>query len=282
MAEKTKKKKKFSFIRLIFKILFWLILLLIVALMCIYYYLGTIVREGVNRYVPPVTGTTASVGSVNLALLKGEIEIKELQIGNPEGFSSNDIINLERIYVTFEPKSVFTDKIIIKSVLISGTKVSAEMKNLYSLDSNISVLQDNINKYLKADAAEQKAEEKKKDIKKSNEKKVIIKDLKIKDTSLSLGVSGQTVTLPLPDIHKTGIGENKKGRSMAEIFADILNMISLESVKGLATAVSDLAKKGWDGAKGVISDGADAVTGAAKSVSEGAKNTFKSIKGMFE
>ncbi|MBO5997285.1 MAG: AsmA family protein [Alphaproteobacteria bacterium] len=268
MAEK--KKKKFSFIRLILKSLLWLLLILIVAVLCIYYYLGAIVKEGVNRYVPPITGTTASVGSVDLSLLKGQIEIKDLKIGNPKGYSDNNIFEVGKVLVTFQPKTVLTDKIIINSVLISGTKVSAEMKNLYSLDSNVSDLQNNINKYLGAPAETKEPE--KKD---SAGKKVVIKDLKIKGSSISLGAHGKTITLPMPDIHQKGIGENKKGKSMAQIFADILNMISLESVKGLATAVKDLAKGGLETTKGLISDGAGAVTDKAKSVTDGIKGIFK-------
>ena len=236
--------------------------------------MGSIVREGINRYVPPITGTTASVQSVDLSLLSGQIEIKNLKIGNPKGFSDNNIFELGSVLVSFEPKTVLTDKIIIKSVLISGTKVSAELKNLYSLDSNVSALQNNINKYLGTDTSKAK-NNKKDEAKDDGGKKVVIKDLKIKDTSLSLGVSGQTVTLPLPDIHKKGIGEDKKEKSMAQIFADILNMISLESVKGLGTAASDLAKKGWKGTKDVISGGAGAVTDTAKSVKDSIKGIFK-------
>ena len=265
-------KKKFSFIRFIVKALLWLLLILIVALVCVYYYLGAIVKEGVNRYVPPITGTTASVGSVDLSLLKGQIEIKKLQIGNPKGFSDNNIFEVGKVLVSFEPKTVLTDKIIIKSVVISGTKVSAELKNLYSLDSNVSALQNNINKYL---GITSKAKDAKKDDIDKDGKKVVIKDLKINDTSLSLGASGQTVTLPLPDIHKKGIGENKKEKSIAQVFADILNMISLESVKGVGSAAVDLTKKGWKGTKDAISGGTDAVSGAAKSVSDGIKGIFK-------
>ena len=56
-------KKLFRFI---FKCLFWLLILLILAIVGVYYYLGTIVKEGINRYVPPITGTTASVEDVDL------------------------------------------------------------------------------------------------------------------------------------------------------------------------------------------------------------------------
>jgi len=220
MSEKP--KKKFSFIRFIFKALLWLILLLIIAVIAIYYYLGAIVKEGINRYVPPITGTTASVGSVDLSLLQGQIEIKDLKIGNPKGYSSNDIFSLGRVRVVFDPQSVLTDKIIIKSVAISGTQVSAEMKNLYSLDNNVSALQDNINKYIGVDQKKADTSSKQETASaQSDGKKVIVKDLTVANTSLSLGVSGHTITLPLPDIHKTGIGEDKKDQSIAETIADI-------------------------------------------------------------
>lgn len=148
--QKTKKspKKKFSFFRFIIKTVLWLILLLIIALVAGYFYLGTIVKEVVTRYVPPITGTTAVVEHVDLSLHKGLVEIRQLKIGNPKGFSDNSIFELGGIKVAFQPKSVLTDKIIINSVIIDGTKVSAELKNLYSLDSNVSALQQNINDYL--------------------------------------------------------------------------------------------------------------------------------------
>jgi len=59
-------------------------------------------------------------------------------------------------------------------------------------------------------------------------------------------------------------------------------MISLESVKGVGTAISDLGKQGWKGAKDLVKGSASAVTDTAKSVSDGAKNTVNSIKGMFK
>ena len=272
-------KKLFRFI---FKTLFWLLLLLILAVVVVYYYLGTIVREGVNRYVPPITGTTASVENVDVSLFKGRIEIKNLQIGNPKGFSSNDIFKLGNVQVLFDPKTLLEDKIVIKSVAISGTKVSAEMKNLYSLDSNVSALQANINNYLGTGKSKEKAPAEQEAATQSGGKTVVIKDLKIAGSSLSLGVSGQTVTIDLPDIHRTGIGEGKKDKSLVEIFADILNMISVEAVKGVATAVSDLAKQGWKGAQDLVKGSAGAVTDTAKSVTDGAKNTVDGIKGLFK
>lgn len=273
-----KEKKKFSPIRFIFKAVLWLIVLLLILLGVGYYYLGSIVKEAINRYVPEVTGTTAVVEHVDLSLLKGHVEIRGLKIGNPKGYSSNNIFELGKIEVVFLPKSVLTDKIIVNSVLIDGTKVSAELKNLYSLDNNVSALQKNVENYLgvsdKKDAP-QKTETKQTQPKKSAGKKVIVKDLKINNTEVSVGFSGHTVTIPLPNIHKTGIGEEKKEKTIGEIIADILDIISVESIKAVASGAKDLAKQGLKDAKDLISSG-------TSSVKENAQNALDGIKGLFK
>ena len=90
------------------------------------------------------------------------------------------------------------------------------------------------------------------------------------------------MTLPLPNIHKTGIGEEKKAKTVGEIFADILNLISVESVKAVSTAATDLAKQGIKGAKDLISSGANSLKDGAKSISDTTKNTVKGLKGLFK
>ena len=142
------RKKKFSWIRFLIKCLAWLIVLITVALIGIYLYLGEIVREVISREVPPITQTTASVDKVDLSLLKGNIEVINLKIGNPKGFSSNNIFELGQIRITFHPKTFLDDTIIIDSVMIDGTAISAELKSLTNPESNISVLQQNIASYL--------------------------------------------------------------------------------------------------------------------------------------
>ena len=289
--QKTEKspKKKFSFFRFIIKAILWLLLLLVIALVALYFYLGTIVKEIVTRYVPPITGTTAVVEHVDLSLHKGLVEIRGLKIGNPKGYSDNNIFELGGIKVTFQPKSVLTDKIIIDSIIISGTKVSAELKNLYSLDSNVGTLQQNINDYLGPSNKKTKKKAEKpqaKDQKSSGGKKVVIKDLQINDTILSLGASGKTVSLPLPNIQQKNIGEAKKEKSVGEIIADILNLLSWESVKGVANAAKDLAKQGvqfaTDLAKQGIQGATDLVSSGTNAITDGAKGTIDGIKGLFK
>lgn len=272
------KKKKTSWLKRIVKCVLGLVVIAVLVLAGIYYYLGDIVKYGIGRFVPEMTQTTASVDKVDVSLLNGRVEVVGLKIGNPRGFSDQNIFELGRVLVLFEPRSILSDKILVKQVKITGTAVSAELKNLYSLDSNVSALQQNINAYLgggKSSAKADKSAAQKSTAQSSGGKKVIIKDLTIADSRLSVGVGGKTAAIPLPDIHKTGIGEEKKGKTVGEAVADILNMVSAESVKAMARAVADLAKQGVAGAEKLLSTGLD-------SLSDSAKGTIGGIKGLLK
>ena len=173
--------------------------------------------------------------------------------------------------------------------MIDGTKVSAELKNLYSLDNNVSALQKNVENYLdvsdKKDAP-QKTETKQTQPKKSAGKTVIVKDLKINNTEVSVGFSGHTVAIPLPNIHKTGIGEEKKEKTIGEIIADILDIISVESIKAVATGAKDLAKDIASGAKDLakqgLKDAKDILSSGSEAVKGNAKKALQDIKGLFK
>ncbi|MBQ7413765.1 MAG: hypothetical protein IJV07_05820 [Alphaproteobacteria bacterium] len=274
-------KKKFSILRFVLKALILLFFILIVALIAAYYYLGSIVKEAVTRFVPPITGTSAVVEHVDLSLLKGNVEIRGLKIGNPKGYSENNIFELGKIKVVFQPKTVLSDKIIIDSIVISGTKVSAELKNLYSLDSNIGAIKKNVESYLgnhsnKATAPAADKSKSKSDS--SPEKKVVVRDLLIEKSEVSVGAAGQTIGLLLPDIHQQGIGEGKQNKSIGDIIADILDSISIESVKAVAASAKDLAKQGVKQATDLVNTGTDAVKGSVNT----AKDTVNNIKGLFK
>jgi hypothetical protein len=266
-------------IKFILKCFMWMLIILTALVVGVYFFLGTIVEKAIINILPSITQTAANVDKVDLSLLSGRVEILGLKIGNPKGYSDNNIFELGKILVTFEPKSILTDKIVINSVEIVGTGVSAELKNLKSLDTNVSQLQKNIESYL--GSSEQKNILGKTTLETDEKtsggsgKKVIIKDLKINDTKASFGISGKTVTIPLPDIHKTGIGEGKENKSFAEIIADILNMISWESVKATGTAVKDLTKQGISEVKNMIQEGKE-------SLEEKTKSTIQGLKGIFQ
>lgn len=289
MSQKTKQKKKTGLIKRLLKIVMWLMIVLIAFVIGIYLSLGFIVKKAVSIAVPPITGTSAIVENVDISLLKGHIGIDGLKIGNPKGFAEENIFELGSITVDFDLKSVLTDKIVIKQIAIKNTKVDAEINK--SGDINLTQLQNNVNKYLGTDtkAPETKTQEKT-PTKSEGGKKVVIKKLNIDDTTITLGALGQTIDIPLPDIHKTNIGEDKKKQySLSETIGLILSYFTTDSLKAVINSGGELAKAGLANAKDALSSGADAakkagqatidsVKGIGSSVTDG----IKGLGGMFK
>ncbi len=271
------KHQKRSWIRGLFKGLFYLLLLCVILVIVAYIYAGEIVKKAISMAVPPVTQTTASVDGVDLSLLSGKIGVRGLTIGNPKGFSDNNIFELGDIAVTFDPKSVFTDKIVIHSVAITGTGISAEMNA--KGQTNVGVLNQNIQNYLgSSNGGSQPATT----TAKSKEaqgagKKVVIHDLKINDSKLTLGVAGQTMTLVLPNIHQTNIGEGKKSKTIPEMVATILSYFSSESVKAVLNSGNELMKQSLQNARGMLNSGKDAI----KQQADQAKGALDNLKNLF-
>ena len=113
-------------IKFILKCFMWMLIILTALVVGVYFFLGMIVEKAIINILPSITQTAANVDKVDLSLLSGRVEILGLKIGNPKGYSDNNIFELGKILVTFEPKSILTDKIVINSVEIVVTCVSSE------------------------------------------------------------------------------------------------------------------------------------------------------------
>ena len=266
-------------IKFILKTIFVLLVLLIVALVGVYYYAGDIIKKAVETYVPDITKTTAKLENVDISLLKGEVSLSGLEIGNPKGFKSPDIFSVKKIAVSFDPKSVLTDKIVINRILVDGTHVSAEAtyKN-GNISSNISTLKNNVDAFMKKSSSpksEPKAETKKETPAQSaSNKAVVIKDLQINNSALTLGFLNQTVNIPLPDIRQQNIGQKDKKTTIKDVAVMIFDMISIESMKATAKGVQDVLKQSTQ----AVIDNAKGLVDSAK---EDSKNLMNAVKNIF-
>lgn len=263
-------------IKFIFKTILTLFVLLILGLIGAYFYAGEIVKHAVETYVPQVTKTSAKLEGMDLSLMKGEILLTGLEIGNPAGFKAPDVFSVKKIYVNFDPKSVLTDKIIINKILIDGTHVSAEATYKEgTITSNLTTLQKNVEEFTGSSTPENKEPAKQQEAKKASgsSKSVVIKDLAINNSSLTLGFMNQTAEIPLPNINQKNIGEKGKKQSLQESVAYIFSLISVESIKATVAGVQDLLKKGAEEAL----KGATGIVDEATKTSEGLVNAVKNI-----
>ena len=76
-----------------------LVILVIVALIAIAAGIvasqsGTIIRHAVEEFGPEITGTKVVLSDVNVSILSGSASIKNLVIGNPQGFKSDSAVKV--------------------------------------------------------------------------------------------------------------------------------------------------------------------------------------------
>ena len=245
----------------------------ILAIVCVgaYYLtpsLETIVKQVVHKYGSQITGTEVNMQGFNLSLTNGEGSIKGLTVANPTNYKSPNLLDLGGVSVKVDLKSLASDTIVINEIKVDKPVLTYEMLSL--TQNNIKQLQVNIAKNTASaekieaqDAAQPSAGEDKdaKAEKKAAGKKVVIKLVTINEGELKAitSVAGQNnnISVKLPAIKLTGIGEAKNGESIAASISKILSKI-------LSTASQTVVNSQFGDLKGLAQENMDNVVSGVK------------------
>ena len=228
--------------KLILKIFAGIVFVFILTLSGVYMGRNTLIKHAVEKVGPKFTQTTVELGEVDFQPFQGHLMLKGLHIGNPEGFSDKELFSLGKITVDLLPKTVLSNKIIINQIAVDGVFASYEIANG---TNNIAVLQKNIVGEPKPADTTAAAPAPTKNEKSKPAKQVVIKDLTVKDAKVSASISGIGMTLPLPTIHMTDIGEEKPS-TFKEVLTSVMNVFSTETLNAIATATTEAVKSGAD------------------------------------
>ncbi|MBR4190127.1 MAG: hypothetical protein IKQ55_09235 [Kiritimatiellae bacterium] len=246
----------------------WFVVVLAVLAVATVVFLDRVVLHGFNTVVPKVLGVDASLGGARIHALKGYASLKELHIGNPEGFKTDGIFDLGEVTVDVDMASLGSDTIVIDSIKVAGAEVTYEQG---LTGNNIGALLDQLSKEEEIEEEEAEEEEKEEGEKKPA-KKVIIKKLDVEGTRLNVALTammGAVVPVPMPPIHLEGIGEESGGASPIEAVRAIIGGV-FQAVQAAVAGAGDLL----GGAVGLVGDGAKAVAqgagAAASAVADGA------------
>lgn len=160
------------------------------------------------------------VGRVWWEPFKGRILIGRLSIGNPEGFFKNEhAIEIEELLIEIDLQSFFEKKIIVRNLEIKGLEIHYERARLRS---NLEVIAKTI--HSKSKLPEQLPERLRQGIEVDS---VSAEGGKIhfSATLLRGGVS-----LWLPSLHLSDLGQDEKGIPMVELVGKILHTLLDDSV----------------------------------------------------
>ena len=239
-------------------------LLLIAVVGASIYFLGSIIKKGVETVGPQITRTELKLDSATLSLLSGSGKLKGLFVGNPEGFKTRSAIQVGSVSLAVAPRSVFSDKIHVTQVNVQAPEITFE-GGLNG--NNLSKLLDNVQ--ASTGGADKGAPAKDT----TSSKKLQVDELLISagkiNLSVDAGVLGsKSATVPLPEIHLTGLGSGPDGITAGDLTTKILKEILQAAIPAAEKAVVDLGKSATDAVKDLSKNPAGAVDKATRSVTD--------------
>lgn len=214
------------------KIIIGLVILVIVFAGVAYYLLSNldnIVKAAIEKYGSEVTQTSVEVSSVHIGLTDGLGSISNLVIGNPKGFESDYLFQMDNIGVQLNLENISKDLIVINQILLDGPSIIYELSNT---TSNVDVVKKNVDAYASSDPKSKESDQ-------SAGPKLIIENLIIKNgdvKAISNMVKDKSLSEKLPTIHLRDIGKDTGGATSAEVSRIIITELTKE-IKAAASGL---------------------------------------------
>ena len=258
------------------KILLGLLAFLILLFVAMELFLDRAILAGFNVAAPEALGVPATLENANLSLLRGQVALRGLHIGNPQGFKTDGLLDLGFISVRLDNASLLTDTIVINEIAIEDLVVTYE-KGL--LNSNLGTLIDSLSSGDGAADAPMEPEAQEDQAKGDKPaKKVVIEKLTITGSRMNFSITGAaaltgggTLPLPLPPITLTDLGREKEGITVVEAIQRIMGAIAgaagmtiAGSSKLIGETFGAVGDGLWTAGEGAMDVGTAVVGGAAE------------------
>jgi uncharacterized protein involved in outer membrane biogenesis len=235
----------------------------VLAVLFINMWLGTMVKTAIEQVGPPLTKTTVKLESVDISLLRGLVQLKGLEIGNPHGYNAPTAMKLGTARIRMHVLSVLSNTIVVDEILVEAPEITVE--GLPS-KNNLTAIQDNVMSAIPKGSPEasKPADDKAAKPSASSGKKILIRSFTFKDGKIAAhvdtGLLGQKdLSLGLPAIHLADIGKETGGATPEQAISAVFSAITrgttsaiTDSIKKVGEAGKDAASKITEGVKGLL------------------------------
>lgn len=248
--------------KLILRILIALVVIVILAVAGLVYFLDGAIKKGVETVGPQITKVDIKLDGVSLSLLSGSGKLKGLVVGNPEGYRTPHAISVGSASLTVSPGSVFSDKVVIKSIRVEALEIYFE-GGLGG--DNLRKILDNVTASTGGGATAPAAKGD------PATKKLQVDDFVITGAKLYVsikGTGGFAAPIPLPEIHFTNLGQGPDGITAAELTKKVFTEITASVARNAAGAITEIGK--------------GAVDSATKTATESVNKATKGIGDLFK
>jgi hypothetical protein len=245
--------------KLILRIGIGIVVLVALAGLAVHFFLDSAIRKGVETIGPRLAKVEVKLDSASLSILSGAGKIRGLVVGNPERFRTRCAIQVGSASLAVQPGSIFSEKVIIRSVNVQGPEITLEA-SLHG--SNLRKILENLSASSGADR--QPAAKGDKPGKKLQVDEFIIAGGRVHVSFV--GLAGKTADLPLPDIHLKDLGTGPEGITAAELANKVLTAVLDKSIEASTGAVADLGRQAAELTKNIGNSAADAAGKATKGI----------------
>jgi len=216
--------------------------LVVLAVVAVKLFLDSAVKKGVETIGPELTKVSITLDSIHISVFSGSGSIKELVVGNPEGYKTPTSIKVGFASLAVKPMSVLGDKIIIPSIHLESPEITFEggigKNNLNQILANVEAATGGSSTSNGANA--QPAAGSKGASRKLEVDDFLISGAKLNVSVMGMGTNSRAITLP--DIHLTNLGTGPGGITVADLTKKVLQEIVGSATKSAATALTGLGK----------------------------------------
>ena len=209
-----------------------LLVLAIVAYVIMQFFLGSIVKAGVNKFGPQITQTKVELKGANVSPLSGAGSLDGLSVGNPAGWTSGNAFYLGSVHVDLKPFSVFGDHIVINEVVIDRPEFTYETK---IVSSNISDLMKNIEQSMGSENGGNQPK-----AKNGKPLKLEVKHFVLRNGKVTVGVGAAAITMPMPPVELTNVGTAEGGVTPAQLSFAVMRSVTESVVTASTQALSKM------------------------------------------
>lgn len=205
-----------------------LLALVLIAYVAVQFFLGSIVKTGVNRVGPRVTQTRVELADASISPLSGEGTLERFTVGNPQGWSSGNLLQVGRVHFSVEPGSLLDETIVIRELVVEQPEFVYETR---LVSSNIGDLLKNIEA-----SVGQRPETTEPDAK---PRKFIVRHFRMADAKVAIGVGPAALPLAVPGIELNDLGVREGGLTSSQLAFAVVR----EILPQIIAATTDAAGK---------------------------------------
>lgn len=197
--------------------------------------IGNLVKELIESIGTQVTGTSVIVREVKLDLAEGKGAVNGFRIANPEGFSANNLLEVDRIAISIDTGSLTESVFVINRILIDGARVRAEQ---IGTRINVQILMDNIES-----DDEASGEDGSNDEDDDSDALLAVESLDFLSGAilLSSDIFGDE-EFEMPDFKLSNLGTRDEGLTADQLGFEILWQVTGQIVAAVADELADLAR----------------------------------------